>query len=185
MTGWPPQRGAKVPATQDPAYFEALGRAIKVARTERGLSRKELAAKAKISYPYIADIESGRGRPSSKALLAVAAALGLSPSALMAMGESFVQRMQEPSTAAEAPMVAPAESSRSWFRGEVPPMARMSSPAPEMEERLQRGTSEPLQRSAGEREELHRLIDELPDEDLPLALELARRLLGELPPRSP
>jgi transcriptional regulator with XRE-family HTH domain len=185
MTRRTPQRGAKVPETQDPAYYEALGRAIKVARTELGLSRKELAARAKISYPYIADIESGRGRPSSSALLAVAGALGLSPSTLMAMGESFVQRMQEPSTAAEAPMVAPAGSSSSWFRGDVPRMARMSSPASDREEPLQRGASEPLQRGAGEREELHRLIDELPDEDLQLALELARRLLGELPPRSP
>ena len=71
MTRRTPQGGAKVPETQDPAYYEALGRAIKVARTELGLSRKELAARAKISYPYIADIESGRGRPSSSALLAV------------------------------------------------------------------------------------------------------------------
>ena len=134
MTRRTPQRGAKVPETQDPAYYEALGRAIKVARTELGLSRKELAARAKISYPYIADIESGRGRPSSGALLAVAGALGMSPSTLMAMGESFVQRMQEPSTDADAPMVAPAGSSGSWFRGDVPRMARMSSPAPDMEE---------------------------------------------------
>ena len=47
MTRRPSQRGAKVPETQDPAYYEALGRAIKVARTELGLSRKELAARAK------------------------------------------------------------------------------------------------------------------------------------------
>jgi|RhiMethySRZTD1v2_1073278.scaffolds.fasta_scaffold420386_1 transcriptional regulator with XRE-family HTH domain len=173
MTDQSSRTHAKVPETIDPAYYEALGRAIKVARAEQGLSRKDLAEAAKISYPYVADIESGRGRPSSSALLAIARALGMSPSTLMARAESFVQRMQEPNPPSGTPMAAPATSSRSWFRGATPEMARKSSPTPDMED--------PLAQGATGRDELHRLIDELPDEDLPLALELARRLLGESP----
>ena len=113
---------AKVPEAVDPAYYEALGRAIKVARTELGLSRKELAAKARISYPYVADIESGRGRPSSSALLAISQALGMSPSTLMASAEFFADRMQEePSPApAESAATPPARPSRRWFHDESP-----------------------------------------------------------------
>ena len=70
-TGTPgkPRRGQ---GTQDPAFYDALGRAIKVARADRGLERKELAEMADVSYPYLADIESGRGRPTSTVLLAIA-----------------------------------------------------------------------------------------------------------------
>jgi transcriptional regulator with XRE-family HTH domain len=176
MTRESPPEGAKTPETLEPAYYEALGRAIKVARTELGLSRKELAAKAQISYPYVADIESGRGRLSSSALLAVARALEMSPSELMARAEFFVDRMQEPSSAtAEAATVPPARSSRRWFHDESPALMMQPSRTPHFEE-------PPVSVAAG-RTELHRLIDELPDDDVPLALEIARRLLGELPAR--
>lgn len=175
MTEDAPTTHARVPETLDPAYYEALGRAIKVARAELGLSRKDLAEAARISYPYVADIESGRGRPSSSALLAVARALGMSPSTLMARAESFVHRMREPNTAAESPAARPAQSSHSWFRGDTHARGRATSSMPEMEE--------PLPEGRAGREELHRLIEELPDEDVPLALELARRLLGGLPTR--
>ena len=169
----PTKQAAKVPETLDPAYYEALGRAIKVARTELGMSRKELAAAARISYPYVADIESGRGRPSSSALLAIARALGMSPSTLMASAEFFADRMQEEPTpaAAEAAPRSPARSHNRWFHD-----ARAQG-------RWGRRTSLPWSsrshRSKTARAELHRVIDELPGEDVPLALELARRLLSE------
>ncbi|HYG72060.1 MAG TPA: helix-turn-helix transcriptional regulator [Actinomycetota bacterium] len=146
--------------SEDPAFYEALGRAIKVIRTEQGLSRKELAARAGVSYPYVADIETGRGRPSSSALLAIAEALALSPSELLARAESFVGRMRSPEDPA-APASGPA-SERSWFRDTPASAAPMFAD----EARL------------SERDQLHRMIDALPDRDLPLVLDLARRLLG-------
>jgi transcriptional regulator with XRE-family HTH domain len=169
MTKKPPRDRAKVPETLDPPYYEALGRAIKVIRTEIGMSRKELAEMAGISYPYLADIESGRGHPSSSALLAVAGALGLSPSTLMAKAESFVHRMHGPNAAAEAPIEAPRQSGR-WFHDEDRSAAMTTS--------LQQ---QARQMNPSSRKELHRLIDQLPNEDLPLALELAQRLLREKP----
>ena len=45
------------------------------------------------------------------------------------------------------------------------------------------GNGGPLPPGTTGREKLPRLIDELRDEDIPLTLELARRLLGERPPR--
>ena len=163
---------SRLPSTEDPAFYEALGRAIKVARTEQGLSRKELAQRAEVSYPYVADIESGRGRPSSTALLQIAKALGMAPSELLARAEAFVERfLDESPTSASAPAaaVAPAASlpSRSsWFRAKP-----LAPPAFEHATSFTDAAPPPA-----EREELHRLIDELPQRDLPLVLELARRL---------
>jgi len=52
-----------------------LGRAITCIRLERGLKRKELAAAAGISYPFLAEIENGKKWPSFPTLDAIAAAL--------------------------------------------------------------------------------------------------------------
>ena len=167
MTDQPTKGRSRVPSTEDPAFYEALGRAIKVARTEQGLSRKELALRAEVSYPYVADIESGRGRPSSTALLQIAKALGMAPSELLARAEAFVERFLEASLAPDAPsVVAPASAAAppsSWFR---------SDPVAAQPEALLADAAPP----PAEREELHRLVDELPPRDLPLVLELARRL---------
>lgn len=167
MTPQKPRQRARVPETDDPAFYEAFGRAIKVARTERGLSRKQLAEAALVSYAYISDLESGRGRPSSHALLLVAKALGMSPSTLMASAEAYARQMSEEPTGSPAAPARPA--SGKWFHEDAPVMARMASPA-----------SEPLPSNVAiDRHELHRVIDGLSDEDIPLALELARRLLSE------
>ena len=45
--------------------------------------------RAGVSYAYLSDIETGRGRPSSKALLAVAGALGRTPSELLQEAELY------------------------------------------------------------------------------------------------
>ncbi len=74
---------------EDPAFYEALGRAIKVARAQLGLERKELAEQANVSYAYLSDIETGRGRPSSRSLLKVAEALGRTASELLQEAESY------------------------------------------------------------------------------------------------
>jgi transcriptional regulator with XRE-family HTH domain len=76
----------------DPAYHEAVGRAIRVLRTERGMERKELAAASGLSYAYLSEIETGRKRASSKALYLIAEALGLRPSELLALGDRYAER---------------------------------------------------------------------------------------------
>ena len=68
-------------------FYRALGRAIKVARTERGLERKELARLSGFSYPYLAEIEKGVKRPSTEALIPIARALGLKQSELLQLAE--------------------------------------------------------------------------------------------------
>jgi len=72
-------------------FYRALGQAIKIARTEQGIERKELARLSGLSYPYLSEIEKGKKRASTEALLPIARALGLRHSELLERAE----RLQE------------------------------------------------------------------------------------------
>ena len=58
-------------------FSDALGHTIKVARTDLGIERKDLAEQAGISYSYLAAIEKGHRQSSSQVLIALAEALGV------------------------------------------------------------------------------------------------------------
>ena len=55
-----------------------LGRKIAARREELGMSRKELAEITNLSYPYIAQIETGYRLPSAKHQIPIAKVLGIS-----------------------------------------------------------------------------------------------------------
>lgn len=155
--------------SDDPAYYQGLGRAIQVARTELGLSRRDLAARTGVSYTYLADIENGRRRPSSAPLLAISRALGMSPSELLARAEVYYargtgrpfvatafeedlgERLERPAAMSSAPLAGPSR---------VRERAAGLRPEPE----------EPLRRA------LHELIDRLSPSDLRVVHELVRRI---------
>ncbi|WP_168929458.1 helix-turn-helix transcriptional regulator [Nocardioides sp. GY 10113] len=63
-----------------------LGRTIAARRTELGMSRKELAEATGLSYPYVAQIETGYRLPSSRHQVPIAKALGLSLDELFSTG---------------------------------------------------------------------------------------------------
>ncbi len=69
-------------------FAASLGHTIKVFRTDRGQSRRDLAQAAGISYSYVTEIENGRKPPSSPVLLRIAEALDVTPSELLADAES-------------------------------------------------------------------------------------------------
>lgn len=75
--------------TSDRGLYAFLGRAIKVERTARGMDRRALAERSRISYPYLSEIENGSKRPSSQAVFAIADALGIGPSELMGLAEQL------------------------------------------------------------------------------------------------
>jgi len=79
-------------ASRRPDLYQALGRAIKLVRTESGTERKELARLSGLSYPYLSEIEQGKKRPSSESLLAIARALRLRQSELLERAERWVER---------------------------------------------------------------------------------------------
>ena len=73
-------------------FYRTLGQAIKVARTEQGIERKELARLSGLSYPYLSEIEKGKKRASTEALLPIAQALGLKQSELLERAERLQER---------------------------------------------------------------------------------------------
>jgi transcriptional regulator with XRE-family HTH domain len=109
--------------SDDPAYREAVGRAIKVLRTERGLERKDLAAASGLSYAYLSEIETGRKRASSKALFVIADALGVRPAELLALGDRYATRSNETAPSASADTVLAPEPA-------FPPARAMAPAAP-------------------------------------------------------
>lgn len=66
-----------------------LGRKIAARREELGISRKELAEMTELSYPYIAQIETGYRLPSTRHQVPIARALGMSLDELFATEESL------------------------------------------------------------------------------------------------
>ena len=90
MAAGEPAPLAAAPRGKD--FYQALGRAIKVTRAEQGLERKELARRSGLSYPYLSEIEKGKKRASTEALLPIARALGLRQSELLERAEGLLER---------------------------------------------------------------------------------------------
>jgi transcriptional regulator with XRE-family HTH domain len=143
---------------------EALGRTIRVLRTERGMERKDLAEAAGLSYPYLAEIEKGRKRPSARVLEAIAEALGVRVHELFEGAETRVMDVDASLARPMAARVAatamrPPPPPRRWFgtrsmtADQVPPDT----------------TSTALR-------ELTELIERMRPEDMERILDLARRL---------
>ena len=87
-----PEPAALSQAPRGKDFYGALGRAIKVTRTEQGLERKELARLSGLSYPYLSEIEKGKKRASTEAMRPIARALGLRQSQLVERAELLLER---------------------------------------------------------------------------------------------
>ncbi len=66
------------------AQVDALGQFIRGQRQLAKLSLRELADRARVSNPYLSQIERGMHEPSVRVLKAIAAALGLPAETLLA-----------------------------------------------------------------------------------------------------
>ncbi|MCC6522809.1 MAG: helix-turn-helix domain-containing protein [Polyangiaceae bacterium] len=64
-----------------------LGERIRTRRTARGLTLRELGARAGVSQRFLVSLEAGRGNPSVATLAAIARALGASAAELLAGAE--------------------------------------------------------------------------------------------------
>jgi transcriptional regulator with XRE-family HTH domain len=73
-------------AVSDPwrAHVEALGEFIRSQRQLAKLSLRDVAQKARVSNPYLSQVERGLHEPSVRVLTAIAAALDLSTETLLA-----------------------------------------------------------------------------------------------------
>jgi transcriptional regulator with XRE-family HTH domain len=169
---------------EDPAFYEALGRAIKVARTQLDLERKDLAERANVSYAYLSDIETGRGRPGSRSLLAIAEALGRSAAELLQEAERYRGQVPgEPPPASSDVALAPPTPApaRSWFHEQAFASMADVEPRPAGRELRQAWRERLTTEDASRRSELHELVERLPREDVGTVLALVRRLAGADP----
>ena len=141
------------------AFYRALGHTIKVARTDLGIERTELAERAGISYSYLAAIENGQKQPSSQVLIALAEALGLRSSELMESAEMRRDRNR----------VGASEEYPQWLtgRGRAAPQAA-SAP-------MASGPPPPADFMA----EMERLSSRLSESDREVLLAMARKLAGD------
>jgi transcriptional regulator with XRE-family HTH domain len=65
-------------------HVDALGEFIRAQRQLAKLSLRDLAERARVSNPYLSQIERGMHAPSVRVLTSIATALGLSPETLLA-----------------------------------------------------------------------------------------------------
>lgn len=78
----------KSPSPSEPLPEDVrIGATIKALREARGMSQEQLSQAAMLSRPYLANIESGRKRPSIKAVARLAAELRVPQIALIATPE--------------------------------------------------------------------------------------------------
>jgi len=101
-----------------------LGDAIRLRRQEIGLSRREVAQRAGLSYPYLSELETGKKRGSPDSIRAVAEALGLGQDELWARADEI---------AGAAPLDADAAPDASIAAPPPPAASRIPEPAPELE----------------------------------------------------
>jgi transcriptional regulator with XRE-family HTH domain len=66
---------------------QEIGRQLRARRTAAGRTVASVAADAGLSVPYIANLENGRGNPTTAALARLAAALGLRLVVTLEVGE--------------------------------------------------------------------------------------------------
>ena len=64
-----------------------LGRNVRAARLQRGLSQEAVALEAEMKRGYVSDLERGKRNPSVKAIARLARALGVSPRDLLEVPE--------------------------------------------------------------------------------------------------
>ena len=77
-----------------------LGRKIAARREELGMSRKDLAQAASLSYPYIAQIETGYRLPSARHQVALSRVLGVSLDELFGIAEELPNVSDQSTTSA-------------------------------------------------------------------------------------
>ena len=90
-----PQRPAgaqPTPAPKDPLWRDLVGDALRRERLAQERTLKDVAEAARISMPYLSELERGRKEASSEVLAAAAKALGLGLAELLALTQGELAR---------------------------------------------------------------------------------------------
>ncbi|GAB2727474.1 helix-turn-helix domain-containing protein [Streptomyces bullii] len=108
----PPGRGSTAPAPREPLWRDLVGEVLRNERLTQERTLKDVADAARISMPYLSEVERGRKEASSEVLAAAAHALGLSLGDLLARAHGELVRITSRHTAAGRGVSASPHSSR-------------------------------------------------------------------------
>ncbi|GAA0646089.1 hypothetical protein GCM10009535_24620 [Streptomyces thermocarboxydovorans] len=94
-----PPGPAPAPAPKEPLWRDLVGEVLRRERQEQERTLKDVADAARISMPYLSEVERGRKEASSEVLAAAAQALGLSLGDLLARAQGELVRITSRRTA--------------------------------------------------------------------------------------
>jgi len=100
-------RPTQSPSVREPLWRHIVGDVLRRERLAQERTLKNVAETARISMPYLSEIERGRKEPSSEVLAAAARALGLSLADLLGLAQSELARLARPRPARTPAPVAP------------------------------------------------------------------------------
>lgn len=92
-----------VPAVKEPLWRHIVGDVLRRERLAQERRLRDVADEARISMPYLSEIERGRKEASSEVLAAAAHALGLSLADLLALAQAELTRLTQPGWTRQAP----------------------------------------------------------------------------------
>ncbi|MEU9078284.1 helix-turn-helix domain-containing protein [Kitasatospora sp. NPDC004745] len=101
--GRAPQRPAgaqDAPAPREPLWRDLVGDVLRRERLAQERTLKDVAEAARISMPYLSELERGRKEASSEVLAAAARALGLGLGDLLSLAQEDLARYARPAAAA-------------------------------------------------------------------------------------
>ncbi len=90
------------PTVREPLWRDLVGDVLRRERLEQERTLKEVAEAARISMPYLSEVERGRKEASSEVLAAAAGALGLGLGDLLARAQGELVRLTSRHTGAGA-----------------------------------------------------------------------------------
>ncbi|GGX36900.1 helix-turn-helix domain-containing protein [Streptomyces lomondensis] len=92
-TAAPPRQGPPVPAPKEPLWRDLVGDVLRRERLAQERTLKDVADAARISMPYLSEVERGRKEASSEVLAAAAHALGLGLGDLLSRAQGELTRV--------------------------------------------------------------------------------------------
>jgi hypothetical protein len=95
------------PAPREPLFRDLVGDVLRRERLAQERTLKDVADAARISMPYLSELERGRKEASSEVLAAAAGALGLGLGDLLSLAQSELTRHTRSRTRARATTSAP------------------------------------------------------------------------------
>ncbi|WSZ86815.1 helix-turn-helix transcriptional regulator [Streptomyces sp. NBC_00859] len=121
-----------------------MGDVLRRERLAQERTLKDVADAARISMPYLSEVERGRKEASSEVLAAAARALGLGLADLLALGQRELARLTRARPATPRTELPPATGARGPVAGQPLSRAGRSSAVVSVTELSSRGTASPV-----------------------------------------